>query len=77
VHTGKLDYLDVGRDVNDGHHTVWTIGTRDETHVDIEFYTIDGHTIKMMDGHIPAVVHQYDRHPKIVKALEDYYLGSL
>lgn len=71
THNGLMDNLSV--DANDGRHAVWTIGTRDETHHD-DFYQLDGHLIRMLDGHLPSAVHQYDRHPRIVKALEDYYL---
>lgn len=73
VHNGLLEHLGLVIDPNDGKHAVWTIGTRDETHHD-DFYTLDNHITKMMDGHIPACIHQYDRHPRIVRAMEDCYL---
>jgi len=59
-------------DPNDGHSVVWTIGTKIDTEHD-DFYKIKDHKITTLDDVTPPVIHQYDRHPRIARILENYY----
>jgi hypothetical protein len=69
VWTGQLEAFVAP---NDGHAIVWTIGTKIDTERD-EFYKLIGLYITTLDYFVPAVVHQYDRHPIIKEMMENYY----
>jgi hypothetical protein len=72
----RTDQLDAVVESNDGHSLVWTIGTKIDTEHD-DFYGIIGHHIVTLGNHVaPPIIHQYDRHPRIKKALEDYYADN-
>lgn len=72
----RIGRLDAVVEPNDGHSLVWTIGTKIDTEHD-DFYGIIGHHIVTLGNHVaPPIIHQYDRHSRIRKALEDYYADN-